>query len=38
MKNKGKIASTIIKALQEVKLHKEGKIKLNTLNNFLAKN
>jgi Tfp pilus assembly protein PilN len=35
---KEEVISTIKEGLKEVKLHKEGKIKLNTLDDFLAKN
>ncbi|MEA5138548.1 hypothetical protein [Arcicella rigui] len=36
--SKEEVISTIKEGLKEVKLHKEGKIKLNTLDDFLAKN
>ncbi len=36
--SKEEVIFTIKEGLKEVKLHKEGKIKLNTLNDFLAKN
>jgi len=34
--SKEEVISTIKEGLKEVKLHKEGKIKLNTLDDFLA--